>query len=260
MNAEPPVSAAARPAAAPQATGLRFLIRALRYRNYRLFFSGQSISLIGTWMTRIATSWLVYRLTNSALLLGLVGFVGQLPSFLLAPFAGVLVDRWNRHRLLVVTQVLAMVQSLALAFLALTGLITITQVLFLSLFQGVINAFDMPARQAFVVEMVERREDLSNAIGVNSLVVNAARVLGPPIAGVIIAAVGEGWCFMLDGVSYLAVIASLLLMTLPRAVAERIEEENLFRQFREGWNYIVRFKPIRNILLLLALASLGGRP
>jgi hypothetical protein len=127
MNAEPPVSSTAHPAAAPQATGLRFLIRALRHRNYRLFFIGQSISLIGTWMTRIATSWLVYRLTNSALLLGLVGFVGQLPSFLLAPFAGVLVDRWNRHRLLVVTQVSAMGQSLALAFLALTGLITITQ-------------------------------------------------------------------------------------------------------------------------------------
>jgi MFS family permease len=201
MSAEPPVSSAARPAAAPQAMGLRFLIRALRHRNYRLFISGQSISLIGTWMTRIATSWLVYRLTNSALLLGLVGFVGQLPSFLLAPFAGVLVDRWNRHRLLVVTQVLAMVQSLTLAFLALTGLITITQVLLLSLFQGVINAFDMPARQALVAEMVERREDLSNAIALNSSMVNVARLLGPSLGGVLIATIGEGWCFLLDGLS-----------------------------------------------------------
>jgi MFS family permease len=153
-----------------------------------------------------------------------------------------------------------MTQSLALAVLTLTGVVKIWHVLALSALQGVVNAFDMPARQAFVVEMVERREDLSNAIALNSLIVNSARLLGPSFAGVIIAAVGEGWCFMLDGVSYLAVIASLLMMTLPRAVAERIEEENLLHQFREGWNYIVRFKPIRNILLLLALASLVGMP
>src|SRR5262247_2335261 len=241
-------------------SGLGFMLRALDHRNYRLYFSGQSISLIGTWMTRIATAWLVYRLTNSPLLLGVVGFAGQIPSFLLAPVAGVLVDRWNRHRLLVATQALAMTQSLALAALTLTGVVKVWHVLALSAFQGVINAFDMPARQTFVVEMVERREDLSNAIALNSLIVNAARLLGPSFAGVIIATVGEGWCFMLDGVSYLAVIASLLLMTLPHAVAERIEEENLFRQSREGWSYIVRFKPIRNILLLLALASLVGMP
>jgi MFS family permease len=241
-------------------TGLAYMLRALDHRNYRLFFIGQGVSLIGTWMTQIATSWLVYRLTNSALLLGVVGFAGQIPSFLLAPVAGVLVDRWNRHRLLVATQALAMAQSLALAILTLTGVVKIWHVIALSAFQGVINAFDMPARQTFVVEMVERREDLSNAIALNSLIVNAARLLGPSFAGVIIAAVGEGWCFMLDGVSYLAVIASLLMMTLPRAVAERIEEENLLHQFREGWNYIVRFKPIRNILLLLALASLVGMP
>lgn len=236
------------------------MLRALDHRNYRLFFSGQSISLIGTWMTRIATSWLVYRLTNSALLLGVVGFAGQIPSFLLAPIAGVLVDRWNRHRLLVATQVLAMAQSLTLAALTLTGVINIWHVIALSAFQGVINALDMPARQAFVLEMVERREDLSNAIALNSSMVNAARLLGPSLAGVIIAAVGEGWCFMLDGISYLAVIASLLLMKLPRAAAERIEEENLFRQFREGWNYILQFTPIRNMLLLLALVSLVGMP
>lgn len=241
-------------------TGLAFMLRALDHRNYRLFFTGQSVSLIGTWMTRIATSWLVYRLTNSALLLGVVGFAGQIPSFLLAPVAGVLVDRWNRHRLLVATQALAMLQSLVLAALTLTGVVKIWHVIALSAFQGVINAFDMPARQAFVVEMVEKREDLSNAIALNSSMVNAARLLGPSLAGVIIAAVGEGWCFMLDGVSYLAVIASLLLMKLPRAVSEQIEEENLFRQFREGWNYIVRFKPIRNMLLLLALVSLVGMP
>lgn len=250
----------ARPATERAASGLAFMLRALDHRNYRLFFIGQGISLIGTWMTQIATSWLIYRLTNSALLLGVVGFVGQIPSFLFAPIAGVMVDRWNRHRLLVATQALAMAQSLALATLTLTGFVKIWHVIALSAFQGMINAFDMPARQAFVVEMVEKREDLSNAIALNSLMVNSARLLGPSLAGVIIAAVGEAWCFMLDGVSYLAVIASLLLMTLPRAVAERIEEENLFRQFREGWNYIVGFRPIRNMLLLLALMSLVGMP
>jgi len=238
---------------------LRFLLRALRHRNYRLFFSGQSVSLIGTWMTRIATSWLVYRLTNSALLLGLVGFVGQIPAFLLAPFAGVLVDRWNRHRLLVVTQVLAMGQSLALAVLALTGLITITHVLLLSLLQGVINAFDMPARQAFVVEMVTGQEDVVNAIALNSSMVNVARLLGPSLGGILIAAVGEGWCFLLDALSYLAVIASLLAMTIVPHKSEA-QGGKLGHQLREGWTYVSGFLPIRQILLFLALVSLVGMP
>jgi MFS family permease len=241
-------------------TGLAFMLRALKGRNYRLFFSGQSISLIGTWMTRIATSWLVYRLTNSALMLGVVGFVGQIPSFLLAPVAGVLVDRWNRRRLLVGTQVMAMAQTLAMAVLTLTGVVRIWHIIALSAFQGVINAFDMPARQAFVVEMVDKPDDLSNAIALNSSMVNAARLLGPSLAGVIIALVGEGWCFMLDGVSYVAVIASLLLMAIPAAVPQRVEGENLFSQIREGWNYIVGFRAIRNMLLLLALVSLLGMP
>jgi len=237
------------------------MVRALRHRNYRLFFSGQSISLIGTWMTRIATSWLVYRLTRSALLLGLVGFAGQIPSFLLAPFAGVLVDRWNRHRLLVVTQILAMLQSAALAWLTLAGVINIWHVLLLSLFQGAINAFDMPGRQAFVVEMVERREDLANAIALNSSMVNAARLLGPSIGGVVIAAVGEGWCFFMDAVSYLAVIASLLLMRLA-AGARRpgTTEKKVLHELREGWRYVAGSAPIRSILLLLAVVSLVGMP
>src|ERR1044072_1969426 len=199
--------------------GLAFMWRALNHRNYKLFFSGQSISLIGTWMTRIATSWLVYRMTNSALLLGIVGFAGQIPSFILAPFAGVIVDRWNRHRLLIVTQLLALLQSLAMSILALTGIINIWHIILLSFLQGLINAFDMPARQAFVVEMVEKREDLANAIALNSSMVNAARLLGPSIGGMIIAGVGEGWCFMIDAISYLAVIGSLLAMTLtPRMI------------------------------------------
>jgi MFS family permease len=240
--------------------GAAFMLRALGHKNYRLFFSGQTISLIGTWMTRIATSWLVYRLTGSALLLGVVGFAGQIPSFILAPFAGVLVDRWNRHRLLVATQVLALVQSLALALLALTGHIKIWHVIVLSVFQGLINAFDMPARQAFVVEMVEKREDLPNAIALNSSMVNVARLLGPSIGGVVIAAVGEGWCFMVDAISYIAVIASLLAMKITPRMISMTTDANIFQQLREGWRYAVRFAPIRSILLLLALVSLVGMP
>ncbi|HJU55377.1 MAG TPA: MFS transporter, partial [Pyrinomonadaceae bacterium] len=239
---------------------LAFMLRALGHKNYKLFFSGQSVSMIGTWMTRIATSWLVYRLTGSALLLGVVGFAGQVPSFALAPFAGVLVDRWNRHSLLVATQVLAMIQSLALAVLALTGLIHIWHVIALSIFQGVINAFDMPARQAFVVEMVERREDLPNAIALNSSMVNAARLLGPSIGGVVIAAVGEGWCFMIDGVSYLAVIASLLAMKITPRANKPARGVNMLAQLREGWRYASGFAPIRKVLMLLALVSLVGMP
>ena len=243
-----------------KSAGPAFMLRALRHKNYRLFFAGQSISLMGTWMTRIATSWLVYRLTSSALLLGVVGFAGQIPSFLLAPFAGVLVDRWNRHRLLVVTQVLALLQSLAMALLTLTGRIRMSHIIMLSIFQGLINAFDMPARQAFVVEMVDTRDDLANAIALNSSMVNAARLLGPSIGGVVIAAVGEGWCFMIDAISYLAVIGSLLAMSIPRRIVKAAGNANMFQQLREGWTYVVRFAPIRSILLLLALVSLVGMP
>jgi MFS family permease len=257
---EPSPTPSPAPSPAPKAGGLGFMVRALHHRNYQLYFTGQSISLIGTWMTRIATSWLVYRLTGSALLLGLVGFAGQIPSFLLAPFAGVLIDRWNRHRLLVVTQGLAMIQSAALAVLTLTGVINIWHVLGLSLFQGLINAFDMPARQSFVVEMVEKREDLPNAIALNSSMVNAARLLGPSIGGVIIAAVGEGWCFTIDAVSYLAVIASLLLMRLAPKPVVKARETRLLQELRDGWSYVAGSPPIRSILLLLALVSLVGMP
>ena len=237
----------------------KFALRALRARNYRLFFSGQTVSLIGTWMTRIATSWLVYRLTGSAVLLGVVGFAGQIPAFVLGPFAGVWVDRWDRHRTLVVTQVLSMLQSFALAALALTNLITIPQLIWLSLAQGVINAFDMPARQAFVVQMIENREDLGSAIALNSSMVNAARLIGPSIAGLIIAASSEGYCFLIDGVSYIAVIVSLLAMRITRLPAAR-KSTPMVHELREGWRYATRFAPIRNILLLLALVSLVGIP
>src|SRR5262245_18756118 len=174
------------------------IARALRHRNYRLFFSGQSVSLVGTWITRVATSWLVYRLTGSELLLGIVGFCGQIPTMALAPFAGVLVDRWNRHRLLVITQALSMLQSLALAILVFHGSITVAWVLVLQVVQGVINAFDTPARQAFVVEMVEDRADLPNVIALNSSMVIGSLIVGPSIGGALVAAFGEGWCFMVD--------------------------------------------------------------
>src|SRR5580704_632302 len=247
------------PASSPSTRGKswKFALRALRSRNYRLFFTGQSISLIGTWMTQIATSWLVYRLTGSAWLLGVVGFASRIPSFLFGPFAGVWVDRWNRHRTLVVTQILSMIQSFALAGLALAHVITIPEIICLGLAQGIINAFDMPARQAFVIQMVEDRADLGNAIALNSSMVNVARLLGPSIAGVIIAAVGEGYCFLIDGFSYLAVLASLLAMSI--ATVERPHAEKaIWQELNEGWNYVTSFVPIRSILLLLALISLVG--
>jgi MFS family permease len=233
--------------------------RALRHRNFRLFFTGQSISLIGTWMTRIATSWLVYKLTGSALLLGVVGFAGQIPTFLVAPFAGVWVDRLDRRRVLVVTQVLAMMQSLALAVLTLSGRINIQEIIGLSAFQGLINAFDMPGRQAFLVQMVEDKNDLGNAIALNSSMVNMARLLGPSIAGGVIALFGTGYCFLVDGLSYVPVIASLLMMRLkplllPRAAA------SMFHQLKEGWTYVAGSVPIRTILSLFAVISLMGWP
>lgn len=232
---------------------------ALRHRNYRLFFAGQSISLIGTWLTRIATAWLVYRLTHSALALGIVGFAGQLPTFIFAPFAGVWVDRWNRHRTLVVTQALAAVQSALLAGLSLAHVITVRDVILLSMFQGVINAFDMPTRQSFVVDMIEDRADLPNAIALNSSMFNGARLIGPSIAGLLIAWVGEGWCFLLDAISYLAVIASLLAMSVtPRP--QRRAPGHVLHELREGARYVSSFLPIRSILLLLALTSLFGMP
>jgi MFS family permease len=244
---------------ADAARGWRAVGRALRHRNYRLFFGGQSVSLVGTWMTRVATAWLVYRLTDSAWMLGVVSFAGQIPTFLLAPFAGVPVDRWDRHRVLVLTQVLALIQSALLAAFTLTGTITVAHIVVLAIFQGLVNAVDMPARQSFLVEMIEAREDLANAIALNSSMVNAARLVGPSLAGLVIAAVGEGWCFLIDAVSYLPVLASLLAMRL-RARAARPAPGRVWSELREGLRYAAGFAPIRALLMLLALASLMGMP
>jgi MFS family permease len=238
---------------------LGFAVRALRARNYRLFFAGQSVSLIGTWMTRIATSWLVYRLTGSAELLGVVGFSSTIPSFLLGPIAGVLVDRWDRHRTLTLTQVLSMIQSFALAALALSGAIRIWEIIALALFQGVIGAFDMPVRQSFVIQMVDHRDDLGNAIALNGTMVNSASLVGPAIAGAVIAAVGEGYCFLIDGISYIAVVMSLLAMRVTVPQVRRPQRKALI-ELHEGWRYVRESLPIRSILTNLALVSMFGMP
>ena len=190
------------------------IFRSLQYRNYRLFFSGQSISLIGTWMQRIAMPWLVYHMTGSALLLGIVSFAGQIPSFLLSPLAGVLTDRLSRYRVLLVSQILSMIQAFVLAWLSLSGTIQIWQIVVLSIILGCINAFDVPSRHSFVIDMLEKKEDLGNAIALNSLMFNGARLIGPSIAGLILASAGEGICFLLNAISFIFVVASLLMMKL----------------------------------------------
>jgi MFS family permease len=233
------------------------VFRSLRFRNYRLFFSGQSISLIGTWMQRIALPWLVYHMTGSALLLGVVGFAGQIPTFLIAPIAGALTDRWSRYRVLLVTQTLSLLQAGTLAWLSLAGSLDIWHIVVLSIIFGCINAFDVPARQSFVIEMVNRKEDLGNAIALNSMMFNGARLIGPTVAGIILTATGEGICFLLNAVSYLFVITSLLLMDIPHKKPVK-KETHVIKDMKEGFNYIFGFTPIRDIILLLALISLMG--
>jgi MFS family permease len=235
------------------------LLRSLRHRNYRLFFTGQSVSLIGTWVTLLATSWLVYRLTGSAFLLGLVGFCSQIAMLFLGPIAGVFVDRWDRRRVLVCTQALSALQSATLAVLTLSGIVTVWQVLVLQLVQGVIHAFDTPARQAFVITMLDDRADLSNAIALNSIMVNGSRIVGPAVGGAMVAAVGEGWCFALDAVSYLAVIGSLVAMRLP-ARDPAPAGEPVVRQLAVGFRYVRSFAPIRTALYLIAAVSVFGIP
>lgn len=261
MRTEPP-SSDRRSAAAPGSplASIAHTWRALRHRNFKLFFFGQSTSLIGTWMTRLATAWLVYQLTHSAFLLGVVSFSGQIVSFLLGPFAAVWVERLERRRLLVCTQAAAAVQSLSLAALTLTHVITLGEIIALMAFQGLINAFDMPGRQSFLVQMVEDRSDLANAIAINSSMVNGARLIGPAIGGFIIAAFGEGWCFLIDGISYFAVIASLHCMSITPMRGRGRARTGLIEELREGWNYVRGYRPIRTVLLLLALTCLMGWP
>ena len=235
----------------------KFILRALHHKNYRLFFGGQSISLVGTWMQQIAMSWLVYRLTNSALLLGIVGFSSQIPVFLFASIAGVYADRWNRHRMLVATQTLSMIQALTLAFLALTGTIHVWQIIALSIAIGVVNAFDMPTRQSFIVEIVDKAEDLGNAIALNSFMFNGARLVGPAIAGILIALLGEGICFLINGLSFVGIIVALLAIKVPKR-KKAAHTSRLWHDLKDGYSYAFGFAPIRYILLQLGLMSFMG--
>lgn len=238
---------------------LKNIFRAFRARNYQLFFAGQCISLVGTWMQQTALSWLVYKITGSPFLLGLVGFMSQVPSFIVSPFAGVMIDRRSRYRVLLATQSLAMLQASTLAFLVLTGVVTVWHILLLSLFLGTVNAFDMPARQAFVVQMVEDRKLLANAIALNSSMVHVARMIGPPIAGMVIAGAGEGFCFLMNAASYIAVITCLLLMRIVPSEPSP-GQAHLISSLKEGLVYAFGFPPIRSIILLLAFTSFVGMP
>lgn len=235
-------------------------LRALRHKNFSLFISGQSLSVVGTWVQRIALTWLVYRISNSALLLGVVGFSGQIPLLLITPFAGVLADRLNKHKILLFTQSLAMIQAFILAFLVLTNIIQIWEIILLSIILGIINAIDMPTRQSFMIDMVgNNRDDLGNAVAMNSSIVNAARLVGPAVAGILISAFGEGWCFLLNAISYIAVIISLLRMEIvPKKLP--VKKSSTIVELKEGFNYAFKFAPIKSILLLLALVSLMGTP
>ncbi len=250
----PPNSTAATPT---RPEGLRHIFRALKNRNYRLFFTGQSFSLIGTWMQSISLSWLVYRLTGSAFLLGLIGFTNQIPVTVFAPIAGVFADRWNLRRTIVITQTLAMLQAFVLATLVFAGSIQVWQIIALSLVIGLINAFDTPARQSFIVQMVDDKRDLGNAIAMNSSMVNGARLIGPSIAGVLIAWVGEAVCFLVNGISYIAVIIALLLMRVKRR-EKQANGGNVLTDLKDGIRYVHGSPPIRSILLLTACVSLIG--
>jgi MFS family permease len=248
----------------PPSTGLqdrsRFqdVVRSLKHRNFRLFFSGQMISLVGTWMDNIAEAWLVYRLTGSSLLLGTVAFAGQIPIFLLSPLGGLVADRWDRRSIIVGTQISSMILAGILSFLTLTKRVTVTEVIVLAALMGVVNAFDVPARQSFLVEMVGR-EDLMNAIALNSSMFNSARVIGPSVAGILVASIGEGWCFFANSVSYIAVIAGLLMMRVQRSARAKHEVSPL-EHIAEGFRYVKHTGPIRALLLLTGLNSLMALP
>jgi MFS family permease len=233
-------------------------LRALQHRNFQLFFSGQLISLTGTWMQTIAEAWLVYRLTGSSLLLGTAGFCSQFPVFLVAPLGGIVADRHNRQRVVIGTQIASMILALLLAILTLTGLVRVWHVFTLAALLGVVNAFDIPARQSFLVDMVGK-EDLMNAIALNSSMFNAARIVGPAIAGILVAKIGEGWCFFANGASYIAVIIGLLMIRVQRP-APLASSASPLAHIMEGFRFVRHTRPILAILLLLGLVSLVAMP
>lgn len=243
----------------PIQTAIRNIIRAFKYRNYRLFFAGQGISLIGTWMHRVAMSWLVYRLTDSAFLLGLIGSLGQLPCIIFSPFAGVIADKYDRRRIMIVVQALSMIHAFILASLVLTNTIALWHIIILSTLLGIVNIVDIPVRQSFVVQMIEKKEDLGNTIAMNSFMFNSARLIGPSFAGILISIVGEGICFLLNGISYIAMIVALFAMRIkPKEKTDA--RSNVWQGLKEGSIYTFKVKPIRNMLLLLGVVSLVGMP
>jgi len=233
------------------------MLRSLRHRNFQLFFTGQLISLVGTWMQNVAQAWLVYRMTGSAVLLGAIGFANQIPVFLIAPIGGAVADRYNRKYVVIATQTASMLLAFILAWLTLAGVVQVWHVGILAAALGVVNAFDIPARQAFIVEMVGR-EDLPNAIALNSSMFNGARIVGPAVAGILVAAIGEGWCFLANAISYIAVIVGLFLMRVPRSLQKPVG--SAIERIREGFQFVGRTAPIRSILLLLGAVSLLGMP
>ncbi len=240
-------------------SGLRLLLRALRNRNYRLFFTGQGLSLIGTWMQSVAMGWLVYRLTNSPFYLGIVGFASQVPVLIAAPLGGVLADRLDRKRILIVTQLLSMLQALAVTILAMTGVIQPWHIILLGILLGTINGFDMPTRQAFVCELVDNPDDLPNAIALNSFIFNGARLIGPPIAGILIAFAGEGICFLINAVSFVPVLAAFAAMKIKPVNIPR-HNGPLLTGLKDGVSYAFGFVPIRVILIFLAFIGLVAMP
>lgn len=229
--------------------------RSLRHRNYKLYFYGQSVSVIGTWIQRIATPWLVYRLTDSVMMLGVIGFAAQIPTFFISPFAGVIVDKVSRYRLMILTQVLSLLQAAVLAALYLTNSIQIWHVIALNLILGTINAFDGPARQSFIVDMVEGKEDLPNAIALNSAMFNGARLVGPTVAGILISFTGEGACFLINALSYVFVIISLLMMKVPH-IGNQLKQMNILKNLKEGFSYTFHSIPIRAVLIMISVSSL----
>lgn len=236
------------------------VFRALKYRNFRIFFIGQGISLTGTWMQTIAMSWLVYRMTDSAFMLGLVGFLSQIPAFIFTPFTGVLADRHNRQRILFLTQALAMLQSFAIGFLTITGNIQVWHIITLGVFLGCIGALDIPVRHSFLTEMVNDKENLGNAIALNSMMFNVTRLIGSLVAGLLIATAGEGICFIINGITYTAAVISLMAMKMPAGDKAAIQKKpyNILKDLKEGFDYVYGFKPIKDILFLLSVISLMG--
>lgn len=226
------------------------IFKALKYRNYRLYFTGQTISLVGTWMQRMAVGWLIYKITGSAFMLGLAAFAGQVPTFIFSPYAGVIVDNYDRYKILLITQVLSMIQASVLTFLVLSNNHNPYIIIFLSFILGVINSFDTPSRQSLVVQLVDKKEDLPNAIALNSSMLNIGRLMGPAVAGIILLRFGEGFCFLINSLSFIAVITSLLMIKIPK-LEPKVKSKNFLKDFKEGYRYLRSSNDLKRVILTI---------